>query len=100
MLYRNMTGLENLRYFSKLGGHDYDEAKYRSRLDECGLQREAVEQNIDSYSKGMRQKGRIAHTRAKQARTSLHDEPTSGRDPKRNNEFSELMLDVHPNVDT
>src|SRR3546814_16409203 len=50
MLYRNMTGLENLRYFSKLGGHDYDEAKYRSLLDECGLQREAVEQNIDRKS--------------------------------------------------
>src|SRR3546814_8820822 len=27
MLYRNMTGLANLRYFSKPGGHEYNEAK-------------------------------------------------------------------------
>ncbi|MBB5707052.1 ABC transporter ATP-binding protein [Sphingopyxis panaciterrulae] len=94
MLYRNMTGLENLRYFSKLGGHDYDEAKYRSLLDECGLQREAVEQNIDGYSKGMRQKVGIAIALAKQARAILLDEPTSGLDPKSSNEFSELLLDL------
>src|SRR3546814_4676527 len=50
---------ENLRYFSKLGGHDYDEAKYRSLLDECGLQREAVEQNIDGYSKGRSEERRV-----------------------------------------
>src|SRR3546814_4238932 len=97
MLYRNMTGLENLRYFSKLGGHDYDEAKYRSLLDECGLQREAVEQNIDGYSKGMRQKVGIAMALAKQARAILLDEPTSGLDPKSSNEFSELLLDLKSN---
>lgn len=94
MLYKNMTGLENLRYFSKLGGHDYDEEKYRSLLDQCGLQPEAVEQNIDGYSKGMRQKVGIAIALAKQARAILLDEPTSGLDPKSSNEFSELLLEL------
>src|SRR3546814_19948061 len=95
MLYRNMTGLENLRYFSKLGGHDYDEARYRSLLDEFGLQREAVEQNIDGYSKGMRQKVGIAIALAKQARAILHDEPHAGPDPKRTNAVYELSLDLN-----
>lgn len=94
MLYRNMTGLENLRYFSKLGGHDYTEAEYRRLLDDCGLQREAVEQNINGYSKGMRQKVGIAIALAKQARAILLDEPTSGLDPKSSNEFSELLLEL------
>ncbi len=94
MLYRNMTGLENLRYFSKLGGHDYSADEYRALLDRCGLQREAVDLYIDGYSKGMRQKVGIAIALAKQAKAVLLDEPTSGLDPKSSNEFSELLLEL------
>ena len=94
MLYRNMTGLENLRYFSKLGGHDYDDGAYRGLLDQCGLQQEAFDQHIDGYSKGMRQKVGIAIALAKQARAILLDEPTSGLDPKSSNEFSCLLLEL------
>jgi len=94
MLYKNMTGLENLRYFSRLGGHDYEEAEYRRLLDRCGLQQAAVEQHIGGYSKGMRQKVGIAIALAKQAKAILLDEPTSGLDPKSSNEFSELLLEL------
>ena len=97
MLYRNLTGLENLQYFSRLGGHDYTEQEYRKLLDRCGLQSAAVDQHIGGYSKGMRQKVGIAIALAKQAKAILLDEPTSGLDPKSSNEFSELLLELKAN---
>jgi len=92
MLYRNMSGLENLRYFATLGGSDRDDPEYRQLLTDCGLQRDAIDQDVGGYSKGMRQKVGIAIALAKEAGAVLLDEPTSGLDPKSSNEFSELLL--------
>jgi len=94
MLYRNMSGLENLRYFATLGGSSRDDAEYRDLLARCGLQPEAVDQDVFGYSKGMRQKVGIAVALAKQASAVLLDEPTSGLDPKSSNEFSRLLLQL------
>ena len=92
MLYGNLTALENLRYFSRLGGHDYSPDEYRGFLRRVGLQEEAVDRRVRTYSKGMRQKVGVAIALAKQARALLLDEPTAGLDPKASNEFSELLL--------
>lgn len=92
MLYGNLTALENLRYFSRLGGRDYSPEEYRAFLARVGLQPEAVERRVRTYSKGMRQKVGVAIALAKQARALLLDEPTAGLDPKASNEFSELLL--------
>ena len=92
MLYGNLTALENLRYFSQLGGHDYSQDEYRDFLRRVGLEDEAVERRVKTYSKGMRQKVGVAIALAKQARALLLDEPTAGLDPKASNEFSELLL--------
>ena len=92
MLYGNLTALENLRYFSRLGGHDYSQEEYRDVLLRVGLEDEAVERRVKTYSKGMRQKVGVAIALAKQARALLLDEPTAGLDPKASNEFSELLL--------
>ena len=92
MLYKNLTGLENLEYFSALAGHDkYSRAELLGFFDQVGLQREAAERRVGTYSKGMRQKVGIAIALAKQAEALLLDEPTSGLDPKASNEFSELL---------
>lgn len=92
MLYKNLTGLENLEYFSALAGHDkYSREQLLDFFDQVGLQREAAERRVGTYSKGMRQKVGIAIALAKQARALLLDEPTSGLDPKASNEFSELL---------
>src|SRR3546814_14865494 len=82
MLYRNMTGLENLRYFSKLGGHEYDEAKYCTLLAAGGLHSAAVEQTIDGCSKGTRQTVGMAIGLAKKGRASLSAEPTLDHHPQ------------------
>jgi len=92
ILYGNLTALENLRYFAQLGGRDYSREEYRGFLSRVGLQPEAVDRRVKTYSKGMRQKVGVAIALAKQARALLLDEPTAGLDPKASNEFSELLL--------
>lgn len=92
MLYRNLTGLENLEYFTALAGHEeYSKNQLRNFLVEAGLPEEAVGRRVSGYSKGMRQKVGIAIAVAKKAKALLLDEPTSGLDPKASNEFSELL---------
>lgn len=95
MLYGNLTGLENLEYFARLGGHaEYTAADYRAFLDRVGLQAGAAGLRVRTYSKGMRQKVGVAIALAKQAQALLLDEPTSGLDPKASNEFSALLLQL------
>ncbi len=94
MLYPNLTGLENLDFFSGLSGKNYDRDQLEALLEISGLQRSFIHQRVSSYSKGMRQKVGIALARAREASVLLLDEPTSGLDPKASNEFSELLLDM------
>lgn len=92
MLYRTLTGLENLEYFAALAGHArYTRPQLRALLAEAGLAAEAADRRIGTYSKGMRQKVGIAIALAKKAEALLLDEPTSGLDPKASNEFSALL---------
>lgn len=92
MLYGNLSGLENLEYFARLGGHsDYSKSDFQNFLDRVGLQGDASEKRISTYSKGMRQKVGVAIALAKKAKALLLDEPTSGLDPKASNDFSELL---------
>lgn len=91
-LYRNLSGLENLEYFSALAGKDhYSKMQLLGFFEEVGLVAEAAERRVSTYSKGMRQKVGIAIALAKDAKALLLDEPTSGLDPKASNEFSELL---------
>ena len=92
MLYGSLSGVENLSYFAKLGGHaDYSDVHLRGFLTRVGLQESAQQKPVSGYSKGMRQKVGVAIALAKQANALLLDEPTSGLDPKASNEFSTLL---------
>ena len=94
-LYRNLTGLENLRFFSRLAkaAADADE-ELLAILAQAGLTADQARARVSSYSKGMRQKVGIAITIAKRASALLLDEPTSGLDPKASNDFSTLLSDL------
>ena len=92
MLYRNLSGLENLEYFAALGGRgSLGRERLTDILVEAGLERDAVDRRVSEYSKGMRQKVGVAIAIAKEADALLLDEPTSGLDPKAANEFSALV---------
>ncbi|MGH9220593.1 MAG: ABC transporter ATP-binding protein [Vicinamibacterales bacterium] len=95
MLYRNLTGLENLRFFSLLGGTSADsDSELLTILAQAGLTEEHARRRVGTFSKGMRQKIGIAITIAKRAEALLLDEPTSGLDPKAANDFSVLVTDL------
>lgn len=97
MLYPNLTGVENLAFFSSLAGFSYSTAELGSLLNKAGLQQTAHHQRVGGYSKGMRQKVGIAIAIAKKAQALLLDEPTSGLDPKASNEFSQLLKELAQN---
>lgn len=94
LLYPNLTGVENLKFFSSLAGFDYDNESLTNFLSKAGLQSDAHHNRLGGYSKGMRQKVGIAIAIAKKAKVLLLDEPTSGLDPKASNEFSEILKEL------
>jgi len=94
LLYPNLTGVENLKFFSSLAGFDYDNEALTNFLSKAGLQSDAHQNRLGGYSKGMRQKVGIAIAIAKKAKVLLLDEPTSGLDPKASNEFSEILKEL------
>lgn len=91
MLYGNLTGVENLLFFSRLAGFNYRTDELEQFLLHAGLQIEAHNKRVEHYSKGMRQKVGIAIAIAKNADLILMDEPTSGLDPKATNEFTKIV---------
>jgi len=94
-LYRNLSGLENLRFFSRLAQASADsDDELIAILTQVGLTADQARRRVGTYSKGMRQKVGIAMTIAKGAMALLLDEPTSGLDPKAANDFSVLLTDL------
>ncbi len=91
MLYGQLTGLENLDFFSRLAGYKYKKEELQEFLQKAGLQPEAFTKRVGTYSKGMRQKVGIAIALAKDADVIFMDEPTSGLDPKATNEFTGIV---------
>jgi ABC-2 type transport system ATP-binding protein len=89
-LYANLTGIENLNFFSRLAGFNYSTTELEAFLSKTGLQEDAQHNRLSSYSKGMRQKVGIAIALAKNAEVIFMDEPTSGLDPKATSEFTKI----------
>jgi len=91
VLYPRFTGLENLDYFSTLAGRRHTQEELLALLKRAGLNADAAERRVSTYSKGMRQKVGIALALATEAKALLLDEPTSGLDPAASHEFSLLL---------
>lgn len=89
-LYGELTGLENLDFFSRLAGYSYSEDELSALLRRVQLPEGAWRRPLSTYSKGMSQKVGIAIALGKKASYILMDEPTSGLDPKASVEFAEL----------
>ena len=93
-LYGNLDGIENLDFFSRLAGFKYSKEMLIGFLSKAGLQSEAHQKRLSTYSKGMRQKVGIAIALAKNADVILMDEPTSGLDPKATAEFTKICKEL------
>ena len=92
MLYQNFTAIQNLDYFTRLGGKThYTKENYRDVLLRVGLDESAHHKRLKGFSKGMRQKCGISVAILKDATAILLDEPTSGLDPKAGFEFIKLL---------
>ena len=90
-LYPYLSGIENLDYFCKLNGKNYNYDKLEQILNHCGLEKNDFYKMTSTYSKGMRQKVGIAIALAKDAEVYLLDEPASGLDPLASNDLSSLL---------
>ena len=93
-LYGNLTGLENLAYFSELAGKRLERGVLLEMLQKAGLSGSFVDQRVSTYSKGMRQKVAIAAAMARDAKVMLLDEPMSGLDPAAAGELTAMLLEL------
>lgn len=93
-LYGNLSGIENLDFFSRLAGFKYTTNELIDFLSKSGLQEEAHTKQLSGYSKGMRQKVGIAIALSKNADVIFMDEPTSGLDPKATAEFTAICKEL------
>ena len=80
--YEHMTGIEYVSYFLRM--HDFDEEEAeeiaKKELSELGLD-EAMHRRIRTYSRGMRQKTKVARATAFNPSILVLDEPFQGADP-------------------
>jgi ABC-2 type transport system ATP-binding protein len=95
MLYGDLTARQNLEFFARLGGkRSLKRDDYYMALREVGLQEKTFEQQVKTFSKGMRQKLGIAIAIVRDTPAILLDEPTAGLDPKGGAEFLEALNDL------
>jgi ABC-2 type transport system ATP-binding protein len=95
MLYGNFSARQNLDFFAKLGGKpNLTKEDYYMRMREVGLQEEAFEKKVKTFSKGMRQKVGLTIAIIKDAPNILLDEPTAGLDPKAAAELMQILVNL------
>ena len=90
-LYQHLNAYENLQYFLSLSDIQIAESDIDKALDRVSLQAQSRSKNLQSYSKGMRQKVAIALALLRDTPILLLDEPTSGLDPIAIDEFNALV---------
>jgi ABC-2 type transport system ATP-binding protein len=97
MVYPELTGKENIRYFLQLTGSKPSVSEIEQAMQKVGLASSAWDSRAASYSKGMRQKLIIAVALLRHVPVVLLDEPASGLDPKATDELNALIADLKKN---
>ena len=88
LLYRDLTGRENLRYHGRL--HGLDPARVEERLAAVGLERRADEP-VRDLSKGMVQRLAVARATLHDPQLLLLDEPRANLDPAASDALEPLI---------
>ncbi len=81
-LYDELTGLEFVSAMAELSGYPREAAKKRAKdaLEEFGLE-DAMGRKMGGYSRGMRQRAKLAQAIVHEPDVLLLDEPLTGTDP-------------------
>jgi len=91
-LYEDLSGFEIVRLLLRLGGYDAPESKRRAeRALERLTMTERMHDRVRTYSKGMRQRVRIAQSIAHDPELLVLDEPMTGLDPLGRREVLEFL---------
>jgi ABC-type multidrug transport system ATPase subunit len=92
LLYDELSGMENLRFFAQLYGVNSD-GPLASAMDRVGLDPK-LERRIGQYSQGMRQRLSLARAIFHGPRLLLLDEPFSNVDPDSALQIARLLADM------
>lgn len=93
--YEHMTGRQFVNYLARLGGYDAAEARRRTQamLERVGMS-DRADRKIAGYSKGMRQRIKLAQAIIHEPAIILLDEPLNGLDPLGRRELIDLLGDL------
>lgn len=80
-LYEDLTALENLRFWTELGGRRPSTAELRAALADVELERVA-DARVRTFSAGMKRRLSLARLVLSRPRVLLLDEPSAGLDPR------------------
>jgi ABC-2 type transport system ATP-binding protein len=91
-LYDELTGLEFVTAMAELSGYPSEVAKKRAKnvLEEFGLD-DAMDRAMGGYSRGMRQRAKLAQTVVHDPDVLLLDEPLTGTDPSSRQQILESL---------
>jgi ABC-2 type transport system ATP-binding protein len=92
VLYPNVTGYVWVRYLLELNGMGRREAGLRAKesLDRVGIA-DAMHRKIGGYSRGMRQRAKLAQALAHEPDLLILDEPLNGLDPVARHQITEIL---------
>jgi ABC-type multidrug transport system ATPase subunit len=92
LLYDELSGMENLRFFAQLYGISSD-APLSQAMDRVGLD-PRLERRVGQYSQGMRQRLSLARAIFHEPKLLLLDEPFSNVDPDSALQIAKLLADM------
>jgi ABC-type multidrug transport system ATPase subunit len=98
LLYDELSGMENLRFFARLYGVNLDEP-LAAAMDRVGLN-PALERRVGQYSQGMRQRLSLARAIFHGPRLLLLDEPFSNVDPDSASQIAQLLAGMRSSGST
>lgn len=93
--YEHMTGREFVHHLARLQGFDHGRAKFRTAevIESVGMT-DRCDRKIAGYSKGMRQRIKLAQAMIHDPDIILLDEPLNGLDPIARHDFIQLLHDL------
>src|SRR5664279_6375548 len=89
-VYPFLTGLDYVRFNARLQGLHNADAASRDAIHRVGLD-DAMDRPIGTYSKGMRQRAKVAGALVHDPQVLLLDEPFNGMDPRQRLTMMELL---------